>query len=87
MISKINYSGSGTLFMTASGTVLTKVLGDGEVLLVDTDSVVGFQESVKMGIKSTGGCCNCCCGGEGLFNTALTGKCLYLQFSRRRLVQ
>lgn len=66
-------SGNGTLFMTASGTVLTKTLADGEVLLVDTDSVVGFQESVKLGVKSTGGCCNCCCGGEGMFNTALTG--------------
>lgn len=66
-------SGSGTLFMNASGTVLTKTLADGERLLVDTDSVVGFQETVKMGIKSSGGCCNCCCGGEGMFNTVLTG--------------
>jgi uncharacterized protein (AIM24 family) len=66
-------SGTGTLFMTASGTVLTKTLADGEVLLVDTNSVVGFQETVKMGVKSSGGCCNCCCGGEGLFNTRLTG--------------
>jgi uncharacterized protein (AIM24 family) len=60
--------------MNASGTVLTKTLAEGETILVDTDSVVGFQESVKMGVKSTGGCCNCCCGGEGMFNTALTGR-------------
>lgn len=66
-------SGTGTVFINASGTVLSKKLAPGEVLLVDTSSVVGFEESVKLGIKSTGGCCNCCCGGEGMFNTALTG--------------
>ena len=23
--------------------------------------------------RTAGGCCTCCCGGEGLFNTTLTG--------------
>lgn len=40
----------------------------GEVLLADTEAIVGFAGSVEYGVRSTGGCCNCCCGGEGMFN-------------------
>ena len=28
---------------------------------------------VKCYVRTTGGCCTCCCAGEGLFNTKLTG--------------
>eukprot|EP00602_Paraphysomonas_sp_CaronLab_P003446 CAMPEP_0185025314 /NCGR_PEP_ID=MMETSP1103-20130426/8325_1 /TAXON_ID=36769 /ORGANISM="Paraphysomonas bandaiensis, Strain Caron Lab Isolate" /LENGTH=245 /DNA_ID=CAMNT_0027558493 /DNA_START=60 /DNA_END=797 /DNA_ORIENTATION=- len=71
-------SGTGTVFLTAGGTVVQKVLAPGEQILVDTNSVVGFQESVEMGIKAAGGCCTCCCGGEGMFNTTLTGPGLVI---------
>jgi len=66
-------SGTGTLFMAAGGTIVTKTLAPQEVIVVDTDSIVGFQESVQLGIRRAGGCCMCCCGGEGMFNSTLTG--------------
>ncbi|KAJ8611877.1 hypothetical protein CTAYLR_005799 [Chrysophaeum taylorii] len=66
-------SSSSTAFLSAMGTILTKRLDDGEVLVVDTHSLVAWQDSVKLGIRRTGGCCTCCCAGEGLFNTTLTG--------------
>jgi uncharacterized protein (AIM24 family) len=69
----ICYRGTGTLFLAAGGTVLTKQLAPGEVLVVDTSSVVGFQSSVKFGVRLAGGCCTICCGGEGMFNSTLTG--------------
>jgi uncharacterized protein (AIM24 family) len=70
--------GSGTVFLNAGGTVVQKVLAPGETIVVDTNSIVGFQESVTFGLKRTGGCCVCCFGGEGLFNTTLTGPGLVI---------
>ena len=40
---------------------------------MDTDSLVAWSESAQLGIQTTGGCLTCCCAGEGLFNTTLTG--------------
>lgn len=54
--------GTGTVFLAAGGTVLQKTLASGEVLIIDTESVVGFQESVKFGVRLAGGCCTCCFG-------------------------
>jgi len=65
--------GDGIAFIAAGGTVLTKVLGNGETLIVDTDSVVAWEKSVTVGIRRSGGCMSMCFGGEGLFNTTLTG--------------
>ncbi len=31
------------------------------------------EDSVEFDVRTTGGCCTCCCAGEGLFNTKLTG--------------
>lgn len=66
-------TGTGTLFLAAGGTIVTKVLAPGEVIVVDTHSIVGYQESVKLGVRLAGGLCMCCCGGEGVFNSTLTG--------------
>lgn len=65
--------GSGTLFINGSGTVVQKMLAPKEKVIVDTTSVVGFEEKVELGIERSGGFCSCCCGGEGMFNTTLTG--------------
>lgn len=63
----------GVAFLSAMGTILQKELADGEVIVIDTYSLVAWEESVKLGIRRAGGCCTCCCGGEGLFNTTLKG--------------
>lgn len=65
--------GSGMAFLNAGGTILQKELQPGEVLLADTHSVVAFEKSVHFDVQRTGGCMVMCCGGEGLFNTKLTG--------------
>jgi len=66
--------GSGLAFLAAMGTVMSKTLGEGETLVVDTHSVVAWEDTVELGIKkSSSGCCGCCCAGEGMFNTTLTG--------------
>lgn len=63
----------GTAFVSAMGTILQKELGHGETIVIDTNSLVAWQDSVDLGVRRAGGCCTCCCGGEGLFNTTLTG--------------
>jgi len=73
-----NASGSGTVFLTAGGTVLTKTLADNETIIVDSNAVVGFQKTVKFGVRRAGGCCTMCCGGEGFFNSTLTGPGLVI---------
>jgi uncharacterized protein (AIM24 family) len=65
-------SGEGTAFIAAGGTVLTKELKEGETLIVDSDSVVGYQDSVTFGVTPNQ-LCTCCFGGEGLCNATMTG--------------
>jgi len=61
-------------FLMAMGTVITKTLSAGEEILVDTDSILCFERSVAVDVRVVGaGCAACCCAGEGLFNTHLTG--------------
>ena len=45
----------------------------GEVLVVDTSSLIAWESTATLGVRTAGGMCTCCCGGEGLFNTTLTG--------------
>lgn len=66
-------SGSGTVFINGGGAIMEKVLAAGEKVAIDTHSLLAFTASSQYGVKSTGGCVTCCCGGEGLFNTTLTG--------------
>lgn len=62
------------VFLMAMGTVIQKNLAPGEKILVDTDSVLCFEASVSIDIEPVGGgLCTCCCAGEGLFNTSMTG--------------
>lgn len=65
--------GNGTAFLAAGGTVLTRKLGAEESIIVDTNSLVGYEDGVTIKVKRAGGCCTMCCGGEGLFNTKVKG--------------
>ncbi len=65
--------GTGTVFLGAGGTVVSKILADGETFVVDEDSVVGYQDTVDVNIRLAGWCCTCCLGGEGMFLTTMTG--------------
>ena len=66
-------SGNGMLFIEVDGDVIQKTLQPGEVLKVDTGSVVGFDPTVKYEVETVKGLGNIFLGGEGLFLTKLTG--------------
>ena len=48
-------------------------LKPGQSIIVDTGNVAGFEPSVQMDIQQVHGVKNIFFGGEGLFNTVLTG--------------
>lgn len=69
-------SGDGLCFLQAGGTVLEKTLGDGEEIVVDQESLIGWQETVKYGVRPFAGACACCSlvwGGEGCCMGTLRG--------------
>ena len=66
-------AGEGTAFLSAMGTILKRTLAEGEVLIVDTEAVVAWDATAKLGFTRVGNCFTCCCGGEGCCNTTLTG--------------
>lgn len=65
--------GDGVAFLNATGTVIKKELASGEMLVVDTESLVAWDAGVGLGVQATGGCCVACLGGEGCCNTTVTG--------------
>jgi len=81
-----NLRGTDLAFVHAGGTIIEKHLKKGEVLRVDTGTLVGFVPSVDYDIKFIGGFRNALFGGEGIFLARLTGPGkVYLQslpFSR-----
>ena len=66
-------SGSGTAFVEIDGDLMEYVLKPGQKIVVDTGNVAGFEPSVQMDIQSVSGAKNILFGGEGIFNTVLTG--------------
>lgn len=66
-------SGNGFVFAEVDGELIEYSLGAGEQMIVDTGYVLGFESSVKLDIQQIKGFKNIALGGEGLFNTVLTG--------------
>lgn len=66
-------SGNGIAFAEIDGDLVEYDLAPGQQLLVDTGNVAGFETSVNMEIRQVPGLKNKLLGGEGLFNTLLTG--------------
>ena len=66
-------SGKGVAFAEIDGGLVEYELKEGEQLVVDTGNVAGFESTVKMEIQQVPGLKNKLLGGEGLFNTLLTG--------------
>lgn len=66
-------SGQGTAFVEIDGDLVEYDLAPGQQLLVDTGNVAGFETTVSMEIKQVAGLKNKFFGGEGFFNTLLTG--------------
>lgn len=66
-------SGSGVAFAEIDGELVEYNLAPGQQIVVDTGNVAGFEPTVTMDIQQVPGLKNKFLGGEGLFNTLLTG--------------
>jgi len=72
--------GDSFAFIGVTGTLVTHNLQAGEDIVVDTESIVAFTPSVQFDVRQVGDCKMCCFGGEGCFNTILTGPgTVYIQ--------
>ena len=67
------FSGSGIVFIEIDGSLEVKELARGEQIIVDTGILAAMDATCSMDIKSVGGVKNTLLGGEGLFNTVITG--------------
>ncbi len=73
-------SGNGIVFAEFDGAVITYDLAAGQQILVDTGYVAAMESTVSLDIQQVKGVKNILFGGEGLFNTVLTGPGkVYLQ--------
>lgn len=66
-------SGCGKAFVEIDGDLMEYILKPGQKLVVNTGNVAGFEPSVQMDIQMVPGAKNMLLGGEGIFNTVLTG--------------
>lgn len=66
-------SGSGTAFVEIDGSAVEYDLAAGQQLVVDTGYLAAMDSTCKMDVVSVPGVKNMIFGGEGLFNTVITG--------------
>ncbi len=73
-------SGNGTAFIEIDGYAKEYTLGVGEQIIADTGYLAAMSSSCKMDIVTVPGVKNMIFGGEGVFNTVITGPgTVYLQ--------
>lgn len=66
-------SGTGLAFVEIDGFVVDYTLQAGQSMLIDTGYLAMMDESVQMSIEAVKGVKNMVFGGEGVFNTKVTG--------------
>ncbi|MBQ5994561.1 MAG: TIGR00266 family protein [Clostridia bacterium] len=66
-------SGNGTAFVEIDGAAIRYNLQPGQQLIVDTGHVVLMSDTCKMDVQTVKGVKNMLFGGEGFFNTVVTG--------------
>ena len=66
-------SGSGTAFLEIDGSLMEYILKPGQSIVVNTGCLAAMDSTVHMDIRQVTGAKNIFLGGEGLFNTVLTG--------------
>lgn len=67
------FTGTGTVFLEVDGSAVDYELAPGEVKIIDTGYVVMMDSTVTLDVQMVKGVANVLLGGEGLFNTTLTG--------------
>jgi uncharacterized protein (TIGR00266 family) len=66
-------SGDGMLFIEIDGSVIEYTLAAGQSMIVDTGHLVMMEETCTMDVVQVPGIKNMLLGGEGIFNTVVTG--------------
>lgn len=66
-------SGSGIVFLEIDGSAVEYELAAGQQLIVDTGNLAMMDSTCQMDIQTVKGVKNVLFGGEGLFNTVVTG--------------
>ena len=73
-------SGNGIAFVEFDGHIVEYDLADGESMIIDTGYLAAMSTTCKIEIETVPGMKNKLLGGEGLFNTKVTGPGkIYLQ--------
>ena len=67
------YTGNGIVFLEIDGYAVDYVLEPGQRKIVNTGNVVALQGNMSLDIVQVKGVKNILLGGEGLFNTVVTG--------------
>ncbi len=67
------FSGNGLVFLEINGCVCEYSLAPGESMLVDTGYLAAMEATCSINIETVKGIGNALLGGEGLFNTKVTG--------------
>lgn len=67
------FTGNGMVFLEIDGSIQEYSLAPGQKIIVDTGNLAAMQETVQVDIQAVKGIGNALFGGEGLFNTVLTG--------------
>lgn len=66
-------SGSGTVFIEIDGSYKEFVLNAGEQIVLSTGYLVSMDETCSIDVQTVKGIKNIFLGGEGIFNTVITG--------------
>lgn len=67
------FSGRGTVFLEIDGSVVEYDLRPGESMLIDTGYLAAMDSTCSIEIESVKGIGNALFGGEGFFNTRISG--------------
>jgi len=67
------FSGSGYVWLEIDGSLQERNLAAGEQLVIDSGYVAAMEATCKMEVETVKGAANVILGGEGLFNTVVTG--------------
>ncbi len=67
------FTGNGMVFLEINGCICEYTLAPGQSMLVDTGYLAAMEETCTVDIESVKGIGNALLGGEGLFNTRVTG--------------
>jgi uncharacterized protein (TIGR00266 family) len=67
------FTGKGVVFLEIDGSVVKYTLASGQSMLIDTGYLAAMDATCSVSVESVSGIGNAMFGGEGLFNTKVTG--------------